>query len=277
MQNLDISPLEALAAQVPPETTRAFLAASAITRRALEEDPDAITLIRQRGATPHFWAADGLADFEPPAVTAQPLELPLGTYWAPKISGIGIRVPNESEKEQIIATALDTAIEERGSLEHVRLVDEVDRGDTAVSMVAHTIRRLRSRGIDAPITLIAAEAAKPDPDHRHINAYRRIVAGEVPGVTATTTSMPLVREGLPFLLDTVRVETSALEGGETVRRFVTERNVRAEILVRGLGSMSRDPEVAHDPEAHKRIVESQGIESEETKVQVMRWLKEVVV
>jgi hypothetical protein len=254
-----------------------FLAASSVVRQAIAQQENTTLVLPLRGAMPMYWSADGMAEIERPALRGgQAVEMPLGTYhYVSREGKAKTASPELGRKKGIIYTCLDQAAEPIDSL---TMLDEVQHGGTVGPLMDFTLAYANDRDIRRPVRLIATQdsrvktAAQPKTDK-----YYQLATNSVVGIQATVVPMPLIACDHDNLLDKVTFNGTPPYGTEVISNYTVERNIEAEILFRGLGTMMRRPEVAHDEDFVRDLVDTQSGLSERAAGRVGDWLGKVVL
>lgn len=271
------SALETIVMHTPAIQSHLFLAASAVVRQAVYQQEGTTLVLPLRGAMPMYWAADGVEGLESSALRGgQTVEMPLGTYEYTHSSGVQKTAsPEKNRKKGIIYQCLDAA---PSPIESLTMLDEVQRGGTVGPLVDYTLRYARDHDVQQPIRLIATQdsrvktAAQPKTQN-----YHALATNSVRGVAATVVPMPLIACDRDPLLDRVVFSGVHPYSTEDISHYELIRNFEAEGLFRGLGTMMRRPEIAHDADFVRNLVDTQKSLSEKAAGRIDDWMAKVVL
>lgn len=270
------TPLETLVLTTPPREVGAFLAASTLIRESLIQAEGCTTVVALRGAKPMFLAAEGLPSVEEPISRDSPqVELPLGTYQHMNADGTSRSLsPTKEERYDIVFTNLDAAGADTNRQSLV-VIDEVVGGSNICQLATYSRRYAKSRGLPLPIRVIAAEDSRANTSGvSRTPRYRRMIEGGIEDIEALVVVLPLVACDRPALLDTITItgrNTPGLESGLSV-----QDNAHASSIFRRLGSMARNPEIAHDSAFVQETIDQQGPLRTAAAHRVEGWLKIVL-
>lgn len=260
-----------------PEEVQGFMDSSCVMRDLVESSDATHLLLPLRGAMPMAWAMEGVDGLEPnPTRRIQRLEIPLGTFLHLDQHGkLRPNSPNRPQKAHMISSRLQRSRVDEGS--HLVVLDEVQGGGTIIPVI-RTIMNARNEGMGiGRVSLFAAQDSRVRGGNRRTTGqYRKMVAQRVGDLTTTVVNTPLICMDRDMLLDSVQYTREYDPNMPTdYKDFSIYRNVEAESLLRFLGSLARNPDLAHDEAVLDAFAESQTQASDQALTLAPLWLASV--
>lgn len=268
------SPLETLTSVRPFQTVE-FLDGTNSVRNILSarQHEGSAVLIPLRGAMPIIWAAEGI--FENESLPIDKVELPIGLFNYVNFMGKFTSTSPNYEQKFLIVERILSARREIGK--RLLVLDEVQKGGTISSLV-QILQQLSLRGITPPhMNVVAAQDSRqPILRQKKTSSYRSIASNSIPTLKTNVIPMPLITTDRVALLDSINLQHSS-PNLPTIGDFLSvSRNIKAEYLLRSLGSMARNQELRHDSYFIDQLVESQGGLTERAAAKIEFWLPKVV-
>lgn len=270
------APLEMLMLRTSRDQVRDFMLGCSEIRSAVEEIDPTHLVLPMRGSLPIAWTMEGDPSYEPPSVVNR-LELPIGTFSYSCGSDTKNTGLNKPQKAAVISECMDVRKSTLDGDSRVAVIDEVQGGGTVIPLMAGVLRACRQHTKN-PVSLLAAQDSRLDKRPK-TSRYKKMVAGEVSGLQTTVVPMPLICTDRDALLDTVKLSPHVLYSpGASYRPedFITLRNEPSESLMRFLGSVARSPQIARDPTAIAKFLESQPDSSDQVRTNFAGWLMTIV-
>jgi hypothetical protein len=203
---------ETLTRKVSPRGALDFVAGATRIRSILANvaHEGALVIAPLRGAMPVVWAAEGVAHLERPSGAIY-LEVPIGVqrrYLGDR--RISERSPRPHQKRAILERYLNAWLtEHRVEAEQMELMllDEVQHGGTIVTAQRALRSLVDTCGLARRLRVIAAldsrSGAQSEPK---TEAFRRLVANQIPDTSTVVVPMPMFAIDVQPLLDQVELD-----------------------------------------------------------------------
>lgn len=258
------------------------IGANAIRHQLASLSPDrAITITPLRGAMPMVWAAEGDIGTEG-RLDNSFLELPIGEFTYESLEGEAkTSGPNVGQKQKILRTLIDSSFENLGLDEKDAsfiLLDEVQKGGTLSTLNEIVRSEMRRRGMRPYLHIIAAQDIRRRvAEQPKTQSYRLLSSNSVSDTSVSVIPMPLLGTDKAALLDTVILAGDPRVTKVSPENLTVKRNVAAENLFRGIGTIARRSDARHDPDYRWSLINDAGPLSERGAVLAESWYDHLVV
>lgn len=243
---------EALDRLVRMDPTRVanFVLSTNVVRESVVTAGEALLVLPERGAMPIFWAADGHPEEESGISRDGIVRPPIGSYdyEAPDHS---IRKGTLAQEQKQRVVALHG--EELRDASRVLIIDEVQKGGTITELV-NIVRKLRGKEANVLYVVAAQDSRKKVAAEQKKEDYRKMVAGNTVGVSASVVPMPLIGTDCDPLLNQLWYPGQTRIPVEFTPDIEIRPNEEAELILRTLGTAARNREALEDTSVLDRDV-----------------------
>ncbi len=271
------SPLEVVMKNTPSQMVQ-FLDGSTVIRNILNarNNDGRIAIAPLRGAMPFVWSSKGVTGIEQD-ISVQEVPVPLGTYQ--NVSGEGefrATSPTYEQKIGILKDVFNTFSDEE--LERVLVLEEVQKGGTLPDVIEIINKIVRKRRSEFALGIIAVQDSRQRVVRQaKTDRYEKIASNSFsPHVITNVVPMPLIATDRAPLLDSITLTGNRHDRYLSLDRFTVNRNERAEVLLRGLGTAARQADIRHDDTFMSNLVNTQGGLSELAAGRLEVWLPQLI-
>lgn len=232
--------------RTPPAQVANFALSSSIVRSSVASAGEALVILPERGAMPVFWAADGFEAEEPSMLIDGQISLPIGSYDYESQDGT---IKKGTLRREQKAAIVDQFGEDIKDADRLLLIDEVQKGGT-ITEAASIIDRQRRVGKEEDpkrmYVIAAQDSRKKVAEEKKKESYRKMVAGNTDGISATVIPMPLIGTDSDALLNQLWYRGQSRYPVEVMPSIEIRNNPEAQLIFRLLGLAARNREALED-------------------------------
>ncbi len=241
--------------RMDPSRVANFILSTSVVRESVVTAGEALLVLPERGAMPIYWAADGHPVEEGRISRDGIVRPPIGSYdyEAPDHS-IRKGTLAQEQKQRLVAAHS----QELRDASRVLIIDEVQKGGTITELV-NIVRKLRGKDANMLYVVAAQDSRKKVAAEQKKENYQRMVAGNTVGVSASVVPMPLIGTDCDPLLNQLWYPGHTRIPVEFTPPIQIHPNEEAELILRTLGTASRNREALEDTSVLDRDVFSFNI------------------